>query len=226
MKERKEDWRLCLPLEVTRFLLQTVPRTEVKGCSLAEVSVGYWSARRHLPPPDWLDHNPSLLAWADSSHSSAVRLGVVLLAEQYLSHPRPLSSPDLSSNPVLVKLNTLQTKHSPPSIEDQLVPLPALWWPGVAMSDKLDLACSLLILHLYTSVFSPSIGFTINTLLHLLSRLMDSSLDCIQDCDINQVQERTVNLILSQPPKQVSSLIKRIRYKVNPDIKRLLNTKF
>ena len=224
--ERKEDWRLCLPLKVTRFLLLTVPSTELKGCSLAELSVGYWSARRHLPPPGWLDHNPSLLAWADSSHTSAVRLGVVLLAEQYLSHHRPLSSPDLSSNPVLVKLSTLQTKHGPPSIEDQLAPLPSVWWPGVTVSDKLDLACSLLVLHLYTSVFSPSIGFTINTLLHLLSRLMDSFLDCIQDCDINQVQERTVNLILSQPPKKVSSLIKRIRYKVNPDIKRLLNTKF
>ena len=67
--ERREAWRLGLPLEVTRFLVQTVDSSELKSSCLAEVSVGYWSARGHLPPPDWLSTHLSLRAWTDSSHS-------------------------------------------------------------------------------------------------------------------------------------------------------------
>ena len=226
VKEKREDRRLCLSLEVTRFLQQTVTSAALMRCPVASLSVLYWAARRHLPPPhsDWPRTDRSLLAWRDGSHPSCVRLAVVMLAEQYLSQPISLPA-QLSSHPVTARLRTLEARHSAASLEEQFTACPSLWWRG--MSDQLLLSCQLLLLQLYTSgVLSPSISFTINTLLQLLSRLMDCQLDCIQDCDINKVLDKTVALILSQPGKQVSHLLRNIKFNINSDVKDLLTPVF
>ena len=88
VEERREGSRLGLSLQVTRFLLQTVSVAELRRCPLAELSLSYWAARRHLNSPDWLSTSSStssILAWSDCSHPASARLGVLILAETLLA---------------------------------------------------------------------------------------------------------------------------------------------
>ena len=231
VEERREGSRLGLSLQVTRFLLQTVSVAELKRCPLAELSLSYWAARRHLNSPDWLSSSSSsstsILAWSDCSHPASVRLGVVILAENLLSQSDTTtlswSLPD-EKHPVVIKLRTLQSKHSWAALEDQLATLPSVWWPQADMTDRLETACSLVIIHLATTVFSPSTTFIINNLLPLLSKVMESQLDCIPDHNVNQLLNKTLRLIKSQPPKEISSLLRNIKFKIQSDLKDLLNS--
>ena len=92
------------------------------------------------------------------------------------------------------------------------------------MTDRLETACSLVIIHLVTTVFSPSTTFIINNLLPLLSKVMESQLDCIPDHNVNQLLNKTLRLIKSQPPKEISSLLRNIKFKIQSDLKDLLNS--
>ena len=228
LQERREESRLCLSLEVTRFVLQTVSVAEVRRSKVAELSVRYWAARRHLASPDWLgspsSSSSSIQAWSDCSQPASVRLGVLIVAETLLTQPDSLvwSLPD-HQHPVLTKLKTLETKYSWTSLEDQLASLPGLWWPEAEMSDKLETACSLVIIHLATKVFSPTTTFIINNVLLLLSKVMESQLDCIPDYNINQLLIETLTLIKSQPSREISSLLRNIKFSIQSDIKDLLN---
>ena len=54
------------------------------------------------------------------------------------------------------------------------------------MTDRLETACSLVIIHLATTVFSPSITFIINQLLLLIHfKVMESQLDSIPDHNVS-----------------------------------------
>ena len=92
------------------------------------------------------------------------------------------------------------------------------------MTDRLETACSLVIIHLATTVFSPSTTFIINNLLPLLSKVMESQLDCIPDHNVNQLLNKTLMLIKSQPPREISSLLRNIKFKIQSDLKDLLNS--
>ena len=51
--------------------------------------------------------------------------------------------------------------------------MPGVWWPEADMVERLETACSLVIIHLATTVFSPSTTVIINKLLLLHFKVMD-----------------------------------------------------
>ena len=65
------------------------------------------------------------------------------------------------------------------ALEDQLANMPGVWWPEVDMVERLETACSLVIIHLATTVFSPSPTFIINNLLLLFSKVIESQPDSL-----------------------------------------------
>ena len=101
------------------------------------------------------------------------------------------------------------------ALEDELANMPGVWWPEVDMVERLETACSLVIIHLVTTVFSPSTTFIINNLLPLLSKVMESQLDCVPDHNVNQLLNRILTAIKSQPLREISSLLRNIKFKIH-----------
>ena len=224
LKDCKHENKLCLTLEATKLINKL--RTE-KGWRLRvmngltnTISTGYWFARGRASIEMEGEAHDLFRDWRSGTWSNPrlARLGLVILAEQYLE-----GCDDFTHNShlsVLKKLDCIMSQSG--GVEAALTPSPRDWWGPDLMSEKLSTVVNLVMLQLFTNtipglVTRPSPQFSIVVLLPKLSSILLSP--AIPDIDISTVMARLINIIKSIPRHKVCSLLKTVYHKLQPDMK-------
>ena len=127
---------------------------------------------------------------------------------------------NISDNSVVIKLKKILTNQ--PQVEESLSVLPKKWWPGFgAMSETLSSACCIIILIIFTSIAPrPSLKFCTNTLLLILSKMMNNPK--IHDFHFSHSLEKLLTLIHSYPKQKVSASLQSLTFSLHSELKSLL----
>ena len=127
---------------------------------------------------------------------------------------------NISDNSVVIKLKKILMNQ--PQVEESLSVLPKKWWPGFgAMSETLSSACCIIILIIFTSIAPrPSLKFCTNTLLLILSKMMNNPK--IHDFHFSNSLEKLLTLIHSYPKQKVSASLQSLTFSLHSELKSLL----
>jgi len=208
---------LCLPL----CRLVWASRENIQLCPVVRASLAYWAGRGCVSSPPGGEMQP-FYSWRGSSRddASSVRVGLILLAEDYLRGVEDISKKD---NPVVKKLATIVETVGQDHVESVLSHSPKLWFPNV-ISNMLSSSISLLMIILCTAtpaVLSPSLPFCVHTLLPNLSELMDSME--IQAWDLGQATTGLVRKLQEFNVDLIKKELGTLEIQLHQDLEELLN---
>eukprot|EP00090_Calanus_glacialis_P035342 TRINITY_DN60358_c0_g1_i1.p1 TRINITY_DN60358_c0_g1~~TRINITY_DN60358_c0_g1_i1.p1 ORF type:complete len:379 (-),score=126.68 TRINITY_DN60358_c0_g1_i1:31-1113(-) len=211
---------LCLALS----RLVWASRENIQQCPVVRVSLAYWACRGCVTstPGGAVGEMQPFYSWRSSSldDASSVRVGLILLAEDYLRGVEDVSKKD---NPIVKKLVTIVETVGQEHVEYVLSPSPTFWFPNV-ISSLLSSSISLLMIILCTTtpaVLNPSLTFCVQTLLPSLSKLMNGAE--IQDWDLGQATMGMVRKLQKYSVELIKKEVGKLEIQLHKDLEELLN---
>ena len=151
--------------------------------------------------------------------TESVRVGLVLLAEDYLRGVEDIFKND---GAVIKKFVNIVETVGQEAVESVLTDSPSLWFPNV-MSSSLSSCISLLMILLCTTkpvVLHPSLQFCVCTLLPRLSELMGGME--MQDWDIGQATMGLIRKLQEYKPDMIKMELDKLKEPLNQDLEETL----
>ena len=209
-------------LQLARLVLSS-SSSSILQCPVVKASLAYWAARGSISMPASMQTGEMDPFWCWRMNkldvASSARVGLILLAEEYLRGAEDIFSAD---NPVIKKLVTIRSTVGQEALESVLSLSPALWFPNV-MSTMLTSSISLVLLLLSTSqpaVLPSSLQFCVLTLLPRLSVLLHSMV--VQDWDLGQATMGMVRKLQEWQVTLVRGEVEKLEAELHPDLEDLL----
>ena len=211
---------LCLALS----RLVWASRENIQQCPVVRASLAYWASRGCVtsPPVGGGGELQPFYSWRSSrlDDASSVRVGLILLAEDYLRGVEDITKKD---NLVVKKLVTIVETVGQEHVEFVLSHSPTLWFPNV-ISSLLSSSISLLMIIICTTtpaVLNPSLQFCVQTLLPRLSELMYGAE--IQDWDLGQATMGMVRKLQKYNVDLIKKELGKLEIQLHQDLEEILS---